>query len=929
MYIINKLRSSLLILIIASVDGLAQPGVADPSFNSADNCLTQLGIDGPAGSQYVNSVVVQPDGKILVGGAFTLFNGVARNRIVRLNTDGTLDASFNPGTGFDNVVRDIALQPDGKIVVCGSFSSFNGTSRNRIARLNANGGLDATFNPGTGFNGYAQCVVVQSDGKLVVGGGYDQFNGVGRMRIARLNTNGSLDATFNPGTGFNLGVNAMVIQTDGKLIVSGTFSTFNGNPQGRIVRLNTNCSIDGTFATGTGFNDQIDALALRSDGKVIVGGWFTDYNGTPATRIAVLNSSGSIYSGFNAGSGFNDKVESIKIQQDEKMVIGGYFTSYNGVSRNRITRINPDGSLDPSFSVGTGFNSTVKSIDIQVDGDAVVGGYFTSYNGTCRQRIIRLLTVELPVWTGNTDIDWDDPTNWSLNAVPASTTDAIIPTTPIGGNMPTVNIPGAQVANITIENGATLTVSNGSALTLNGNLDNSGTLTIESGGSFLQGNSSSISNVGIFRVQRQGSTSYYNMWSSPITSQTGIPGTSYQYSSSASTQDDSDDQPSDPGWSSYNGAMTPGRGYAGQGGNLATFTGTPNNGNVNFGLYYAPFDNTFTQTVPGTPFNLIGNPYPSAISAASFISANTDIDGTIYLWNDNGSNNYSRTDYAYWNGTGGLGTGGGPTPNGYIGSCQGFMVRSLSGGAVANFTNNMRVVGNNAQFHRQNGEDSRMWFNVENADLKSEILIGLLEDATEDEDRMYDAVKLKGNPDIALSAVDAGTEYAILAFPPPISDRTIPLRLDISTAGEYSFVANTMENFDGYDVYLTDVQTNLMQQVLENTPITITLSADDHINRFYLNIVPVAIVTAINDGVMQDQCFQSVIRGDQLIISLSDAAEEPLIVEVLDLQGKVVSEKLQLNPGNRNSVPLAGMAKGIYLVRGVNQNMNITQRVVR
>src|SRR5690606_36450331 len=151
----------------------------------------------------VLSTVIQADGKIIVGGDFTSFNGTIINRIARLNTDGTLDTDFNPGTGFNYGVRSTVIQVDGKIIVGGGFTSFNGTIINRIARLNTDGTLDTDFNPGTGFSSGVYSTALQVDGKIIVGGDFTSFNGVSRGRIARLNTDGTLDTDFNPGTGVN------------------------------------------------------------------------------------------------------------------------------------------------------------------------------------------------------------------------------------------------------------------------------------------------------------------------------------------------------------------------------------------------------------------------------------------------------------------------------------------------------------------------------------------------------------------------------------------------------------------------------------------------------------------------------------------------------------------------------------------------------
>ncbi len=240
---------------------------------------------------------IQSDGKIIIGGLFTSYNGTGRNYIARLNADGSLDATFNPGTGASNNVSTMSIQSDGKIIIGGDFNSYNGTGINRIARLNADGSLDATFNPGTGANGTVLTSSVQPDGKIIIGGDFTFYNGTGRNRIARLNADGSLDATFNPGTGANSYVYTTSIQSDGKIIIGGNFTSYNGTARYRISRMNADGSLDATFNPGTGANNFVLTTSIQSDGKIIIGGYFTSYNGTGRNRIARLNTACGVISG--------------------------------------------------------------------------------------------------------------------------------------------------------------------------------------------------------------------------------------------------------------------------------------------------------------------------------------------------------------------------------------------------------------------------------------------------------------------------------------------------------------------------------------------------------------------------------------------------------------------------------------------------------
>jgi uncharacterized delta-60 repeat protein len=364
---------------VPSVARLNSNGVLDSGFTV-----------GTGFTGVVNTIAVQSDGKILAGGTFTSYNETTIYRIARLNSNGTLDDGFNVGTGFQNTVNRIVVQSDGKILVGGGFTSYNGTSRNFIARLNSDGTLDSGFNVGTGFQNTVNTIVVQSDGKILVGGGFTSYNGTSINRIARLNSDGTLDAGFTVGTGFNVSgesVQTIAVQSDGKILVGGWFTSYNGTSRNYIARLNSDGSLDVGFAVGTGFSFTVTSIAIQSDGKILVGGGFTSYNGTTINRIARLNSNGALDAGFAVGSGFSTTVNSIAVQSDGKILVVGGFTSYNGTSRNYIANLNSDGSLDGGFTIGAGFNSSVFSLVVQSDGKILVGGQFASYNGTSSPRI--------------------------------------------------------------------------------------------------------------------------------------------------------------------------------------------------------------------------------------------------------------------------------------------------------------------------------------------------------------------------------------------------------------------------------------------------------------------------------------------------------------------------------------------------------------
>jgi uncharacterized delta-60 repeat protein len=365
-----------------SIQAAGQDGAVDPTFKS-----------GSGANNAVNVIAVQPDGKILIGGFFSTYNGTGRNHIARLNSDGSPDTSFNPGVGANNYVQAIALQADGKILIGGAFTTYNAVGRNRVARLNTDGSLDTSFDPGAGANGSVNVIAVQPDGKILIGGFFSTYNGTGRNHIARLNSDGSLDTDFlTTGAGANNGVQAVAVQLDGKILIGGNFTTYNGTTRNYITRLNANGSLDTGFNPGSGTNDTVEALALQPDGKILIGGFFSTYNGIRRNHIARLNSDGSLDTNFlSTGTGANSTVYTIVVQPDGKILIAGFFSTYNGTTRNYIARLNPNGSLDTGFlSTGTAANSTVQAIALQADGKILIGGFFSTYNGVARNGIARL-----------------------------------------------------------------------------------------------------------------------------------------------------------------------------------------------------------------------------------------------------------------------------------------------------------------------------------------------------------------------------------------------------------------------------------------------------------------------------------------------------------------------------------------------------------
>lgn len=326
----------------------------------------------------VNVVVAQPDGKLIVGGQFTTWNGQALGSLGRLIPDGSRDAAFAPDIVGE--VYSVALQPDGKVLAAGAFTQVAGVAQAGLARLDADGSLDASFMPVV--NGPVHVVAAQADGGVLVGGDFSQVNGVARANLARLHPDGTLDPAFMPDA--NGRVLAMLVLADGRIVVGGEFTQIGGEPRSRVARLHPNGSADATFAADA--DQPVLAMTLQIDGGLVLAGEFTELGGVPRARLARLHADGSVDAAFSTGA--NQAVRTVSELADGKLVMGGDFTQVAGQARNRMARLNHDGSLDGSFSLSA--NAAVRATTVQADGKVVVGGLFTQSGGQSRPHLLRL-----------------------------------------------------------------------------------------------------------------------------------------------------------------------------------------------------------------------------------------------------------------------------------------------------------------------------------------------------------------------------------------------------------------------------------------------------------------------------------------------------------------------------------------------------------
>jgi uncharacterized delta-60 repeat protein len=358
----------------------------------------------------VLALALQTNRQILVGGNFTFVNGTPDNGIARLNADGSLDSAgfLNGYSGANGAVQAVVCQTDGRVVIGGAFNSVDDIARNHIARLMTDGSLDTSFNPGPGADGPVYALAetfVNGVRQIYVGGSFTSISGGSSPNFARLTgqniggiNGGALDAFFATGSGPNATVFALAVYPTnslfaGKVLIGGAFTNVNGFALNHIARLNVDGSVDTNFDLNLGASDVVRAIVIQIDGRILIGGDFTNVNGVILNHIARLNTDGTLDANFtgNVGVGANGTVQAIAVQADNRIVLAGQFTQASGVPRNHITRLMPNGAVDTTINFGAGANDTVDVAVVQpADEMIVVGGAFTQFNNQPHDHLVRL-----------------------------------------------------------------------------------------------------------------------------------------------------------------------------------------------------------------------------------------------------------------------------------------------------------------------------------------------------------------------------------------------------------------------------------------------------------------------------------------------------------------------------------------------------------
>lgn len=368
------------VLTILNDDQASNPGNVDTSFVGT--------ISAPC-----DSLLTLPNGQFIATGFFTRANDQSRLYLARFNPDGQLTPglSFSTRAWFNDATHSLTLQPDGKIIVAGQFTLANGAPRKAIARLNPDGSFDRSFDPGAGANGSLLTSLVTRDGDILVGGTFTTYGLINQSYLTRLYSDGSQDLTYKTAVAGGA-VRTLVRQADGRILVGGDFTEINGLSRHRLARLEADGTLDRSFDIGLGFDGSVYAIALQPDGRILVGGSFATIDGRAITGLARLDATGHVESGFSAD--FNGTVYALAVQPGNLILAGGNFTRVQGQNRGRIARLRLDGSLDASFDTGAGFNDTVRVFGVQADGSILAGGDFTQFNSMNRSFLVRLVGLD-------------------------------------------------------------------------------------------------------------------------------------------------------------------------------------------------------------------------------------------------------------------------------------------------------------------------------------------------------------------------------------------------------------------------------------------------------------------------------------------------------------------------------------------------------
>jgi len=372
------------------------------------------------GGGYVLTIGLDASANIIVGGTFTSYDGSGCNGIIKLRPDGTIDQTFyenmSSGFGSGGSVSAIGVDASANIIVGGNFTSYDGSGCSDIIKLRPDGTIDKTFyeNMGSGIGivgvgSYVKAIGVDASANIIVGGNFTSYDGSGCSDIIKIRPDGTIDQPFyeNMGQGIRGGagiVNAIGVDASANIIVGGNFTSYDGSGCNGIIKLQPDGTIDQTFYENmsSGFDGVVYAIGVDASANIIVGGLFTSYDGSACSNIIKLRPDGTIDPTFyeNMGSGIGGFIVfAIGTDASANIIVGGEFTSYDSSACSNIIKLRSDGTIDTTFyeNMGSGIDTIngitgyVLSIRTDASANIIVGGNYTSYDGSVCNRIVKLV----------------------------------------------------------------------------------------------------------------------------------------------------------------------------------------------------------------------------------------------------------------------------------------------------------------------------------------------------------------------------------------------------------------------------------------------------------------------------------------------------------------------------------------------------------
>lgn len=335
-------------------------------------------------------MVLQPDGKIILGGYFDNVNGQPCSKIVRFESNGEIDPTFVIGSGINGYVNDLLLDSNGKLIVVGNIVDYNGIPQSDIIRLNLDGTIDASFNVGSGPDlGDLKCIDQMPDGSYFVGGSFSSFNGVTSHSIVHINSVGSVIPSFNSGISQYSYINRIKHDMNNNLFLSGTYFEYNNVLVGDLFSIDTLGNLNTAFSIPAEYGEIRDFVFTNASNIIAVGSFSESY-GSLGNYIVSYELDGSQSSSVNFRKGLNSDAHTVVISSSNKIIVGGGFELVNGAYRPKLARFEMNGEYDPSLLPIPGPNAQVNKILSLDNGKSIVVGEFSHYNGIPCSGLVKL-----------------------------------------------------------------------------------------------------------------------------------------------------------------------------------------------------------------------------------------------------------------------------------------------------------------------------------------------------------------------------------------------------------------------------------------------------------------------------------------------------------------------------------------------------------